>query len=122
MTEHVQVGELYLEYLKGDCQKTNKTLGEFCTKLPCSTPGLERVPRPMPDHEALPDLFYLPFDKTPTIFLTGSQREVGDYQPTAQAKKRFQNGTLVLDDAESIKKVCCRGKSFKNLEHLEYIQ
>ena len=94
MTEHVQVGELYLEYLKGDCQKANKTLCEFCTKLPCSTPGSERVPRPMPDHEALPDLCYLPFDKTPTISSTGSQREVGDYQPRAQAKNDFKMGHL----------------------------
>ena len=48
MTEHFQVGELYLEYLKGDCQKTNKTLCEFCTKPPCLAPGSERVARPMP--------------------------------------------------------------------------
>lgn len=127
MKEHVQVGELYLEYLKGDCENTKKTLCEFCTKFPPSVPGLERVPRPMPDQEALPELRYLAFDKTPTVTLSGSQREVDDYQPRAQVKKLFQDGTITLDDAESIGKF---SKTYaveetlirKYIEHLEYLK
>ena len=57
----------------------------------------------MPDHEALPDMCYLPFDKTPIVTSTGSQREVEDDQPRAQVKTWFQNGTLVLNNAESTK-------------------
>ena len=45
MEEHVQVGKLYLEYIKGDCQSTNKTLCGFRAKFPRTAPGLERVPR-----------------------------------------------------------------------------
>ena len=50
MQDHVEVGELYLEYVK--C--------EFCKQNPASISNVERVPRPMPDKEALPDLQYLP--------------------------------------------------------------
>lgn len=53
MEEQVQVEWLYLEYLTGDSHKTTKPLCEFHTKLSCSAPGLERVPRPMPDQNAL---------------------------------------------------------------------
>lgn len=44
----------------------------------------------MPDLISLPDLHYLPFDKTSTGTSTGSQREVDDYQPRAQAKNNFK--------------------------------
>jgi len=127
MEEYVQVEELFLEYIKGDCQNTNKTLCGFCAKFPCSAAGLERVPRPMPDHNALPELCYLPFDKTPTVTSSGSQRDVNDYQPRTQIKKKFEDGTLALDDAESIgmfSKTFAVEESLtrKYLEHLEYIR
>ena len=83
MEEHVQVGEPYLEYIKGDCQNKNNTLCGFCAKFPSSAPGLARVPSLMPDQKALPELCYLPFDKTPTVTSSGSQRDVDDYQPRA---------------------------------------
>ncbi len=108
------MGKLYLGHIKGDCQNTNKTLGGFCPKLLCSAPGLERVPRPMPDHKALPELCYLPFDKTPAVTSSGSHREIED-------------GTLALDDVESIgmfSKTFAVEESLtrKYLEHLEYIR
>jgi len=90
-------------YRKGGQQSTSKTLWEFCAKFPRSAPGLERVPRPIPDHESLPELCYLPFDETPTVTSSDSQQEADDYQPRAQAKKIFRNGTLAVDDSESIK-------------------
>lgn len=126
-TLEVQVGELYLEYIKGDCQNKNNTLCGFCAKFPSSAPGLARVPRPIPDQKALPELCYLPFDKTPTVTSSGSQRDVDDYQPRAQIKKKFEDGTLALDDAESIgmfSKTFAVEESLtrKYLEHLEYIR
>ena len=42
--DHVQVGKLYLEYIKSDCQNKNNTLCGFCAKFPSSAPGLARVP------------------------------------------------------------------------------
>lgn len=116
-----------MEYVKGDCQNTNKTLCGFCAKFPCSAAGLERVPRPMPDHNALPELCYLPFDKTPTVTSSGSQRDVDDYQPRVQIKNKFEDGIFALDDAESIgmfSKTFAVEESLtrKYLEHLEYIR
>ena len=64
----------------------------------------KRVPRPMPDESALPDLCYLPYDKTPTVKPNGSPQDVDDYQPRAKTRKKFEEGTLTLDDAESIAK------------------
>ena len=47
--QHVHVGELYLEYIKGDCQQNSGVLCEFCTKFPPSRDSLHRLPRPKPD-------------------------------------------------------------------------
>ena len=81
----------------------------------------------MPDRNALPELCYLPFDKTPNVTSSGSQRDVDDYQPRAQIKKKFEDGTFALDDAESIgmfSKTFAVEESLtrKYLEHLEYIR
>ena len=126
LQSHVQVGELYLEYLKEACQETSGTLCEFCTRFPRSIHDLKQVPRPMPDKEALPDLRYLAFDKTPTVSLKGSARKVDDFQPRAQIKKSFEEGTLALDNADSI---ATFSKTFaveeslvrKYLEHMDYL-
>ena len=56
--QHVHVGELYLKYIKGDCQQNSGVLCEFCTKVPPSRDSLHRVPRPRADEMALPDLKY----------------------------------------------------------------
>ena len=81
----------------------------------------------MPDQKVLPELCYLPTDKTPTITSSGSQWDADDYRPRAQMKKKFEDGTLALDDTESI---AMFSKTFaveeslsrKYLEHFEYIQ
>ena len=122
----MQVGDLYLEYLKEACQETSGTTCEFCTRFPRSIHDLKQVPRPMPDKEALPDLRYLAFDKTPTVSLKGSARKVDDFQPRAQIKKSFEEGTLALDNADSI---ATFSKTFaveeslvrKYLEHMDYL-
>jgi len=80
----------------------------------------------MPDHNALPELCYLPFDKTP-VTSSGSQWDVDDYQPRAQIKKTFEDGTFALDDAESVgmfSKTFAVEESVtrKYLEHLEHIR
>ena len=93
MEEHVQVGELYLEYIKGVKNKTKtKTTSPvgFVLNFPVQLQAWqELIPRPMPDQKALPELCYLPFDKTPTVTSSGSQRDVDDCQPRAQIKKKF---------------------------------
>mgnify|MGYP002804378268 CR=1 FL=1 len=38
--EHMEVGELYLEYIKENCLKSKGSMCEFCTKFPPSVEGL----------------------------------------------------------------------------------
>ena len=128
MQDHVEVGELYLEYVKCDGQQKNSENScEFCQLNPASCSKVERVPRPMPDKEALPDLQYLSCDKTPLNTLNGSPRQVDDFQPRAQIKKKYQDGTLSLDNNESIemfsKSLAVEERLIRNyLEHLEYLR
>lgn len=96
LKQHVQVGELYLEFLKGDCKQTSGKLCDFCTKYPSFREKLQRVPRPKPDLTALPELKYLPHDKTPNTTTDGHQRSVDDFQPRAQIKKHLDEGKLTL--------------------------
>ena len=88
--QHVHVGELYLEYIKGDCQQNSGVLCEFCTKFPPSRDSLHRVPRPKPDETALPNLKYLSFDDTPITSPEVHSREIDDYQPRAQIKRHVK--------------------------------
>ena len=81
----------------------------------------------MPHESALPDLCYLPYDKTPTVKPNGSPRDVDDYQPRAKTRKKFEEGTLTLDDAESIAKfsetyAVKETAVRKYLEHLDYLK
>ena len=43
----------------------------------------------MPDQESFPELCYLHFERPPTVTSSDSQQEVDDYQPRAQAKKKY---------------------------------
>ena len=76
----MQVGELYLEYLKGECKQTSGVMCDFCTEFPPSVKALGAVPRPKPDSVVLPELCYLPYDQTPTATSNGARREVDDYK------------------------------------------
>lgn len=103
MQDHVEEGQLYLEYVKSDVQQKNsRNSCEFCELNPVSLSKVERVPRLMPHTEALPDLQYLSCDQTPLNTLNGFPRRVDDFQPRAQIKKKYQDGTLSLDNNESI--------------------
>ena len=126
--QHVHVGELYLEYIKGDCQQNSGVLCEFCTKFPPFRDSLHRVPRAKPDETALPDLKYLSFDETPITSPEGHSREmIYDYQPTAQIKRHVKERKLTLEDSDSIAEF---SKTFavqelhvrKYLEHPQYLE
>ena len=59
--------------------------------------------------------------------LNGSPRQVDDFQPRAQIKKKYQDGTLLLDNNESIemfsKSLAVEERLIRNyLEHLEYLR
>ena len=63
LKQHMQVGELYLEYLKGECQQTSGVMCDFCSEFPRSVEALGPVPRPKPHGDVLAELCYLPYDQ-----------------------------------------------------------
>ena len=102
LKQHMQVGELYLEYVKGECKQRSGVMCDFCTEFSPSVEALGAAPRPKPDGEVLPELCHLPCDQTPTATSNCARREVDDYQPRVQIKKHVQPEVLTLDDEESV--------------------
>ena len=86
-TNHYNTGELFMEYLKKDCiNKTGKPC-DFCSKHNWVGPTQERIPQPVPDPPN-PFHYMKPFE-TPK-----DSRFPDDWQPRANIKKEFENGTL----------------------------
>lgn len=94
---HFEVGELYIEFLKGSCASSQETICDFCSKG-WSGPELERVPKPHPNYDRLLEFHYLHCDETPM-----SDRTVDDFQPRAQLKAEFAAGKLVHNDTDEVK-------------------
>ncbi|KAL0962590.1 hypothetical protein UPYG_G00342170 [Umbra pygmaea] len=93
---HFEIGELYMEFLKGSC-KGSGALCDFCTSNLLSGPPITRIPRPYPDHQQLPALKYCPYNKTPI-----DSRLPDDFQPRAQLKKAVERRDVQLDNPVSI--------------------
>ena len=88
---------------------------------------VQRVPRPKPDKTVLPELKYLPYDKTLNTTDEGHPREVDDFQPRAQIRKRVKNGTLSLSDGDKIasfsEDFAVEEEYVRNyLEHLQHLE
>ena len=69
----------------------------------------------------------MPYDKTLNTTDEGHPREVDDFQPRAQIKKRVKNGTLSLSDGDKIasfsKDFAVEEEHVRNyLEHLQYLE
>ena len=116
---HFEIGELYMEYLKGSCTDSGD-LCEWCSSHVWVGPQLLRVPKPYPDYSRLPSYHYLPGKDTPTN-VDGKKREVDDMQPRVQLKKLHKNGGDA-DIAEFCnkyigKEVCAK----KYLQHLDVL-
>ena len=83
------------------CQEKNGELCECCRPTDFVSPSSATpAPRPYPDYTKLPDFHYLPCTKTPT---TGGKLNLMIYQPRAQIKKMFQEGTLKAGGKIAIK-------------------
>jgi hypothetical protein len=78
---HYEIGELYMEYLKGDCVVKKGSLCSYCQQNPWRGPEMERVPRPMPDYSRLPEHHYLPVSTTLTVDENGDWRLPDDFNP-----------------------------------------
>lgn len=99
MDEHIERGELYLEYLMGGCTKDNDyPLCNYCETRcpPCKL--RKKSPKPYPDYSKIPNLKYLPLESTPT-----EDRTIDDYLPRANLKKMFIAQTISSTDERSIR-------------------
>ena len=97
---HYEYGELYMEYLKSDYVRLSQTklLCNFCKESEWISPVMQRIPRPLPDESRLPNFHYLSVFDTPA----GANRPPDEWQPRHNIKKQFEDGTLKLDNKESI--------------------
>ena len=99
-SSHYEYGELYMEYLRGDCGNTScdKTRCNYCMNSEWTGPVMTRIPRPCPDESRLPDYHYKDVFDTPT----DARRPPDDWQPRHHIKKKFAEGSLKLEDEEAI--------------------
>ena len=101
--KHYQQGELYLEFLKGDCSKasTDRQPCTECVESEWIGPPMGRIPRPVPDTAKLPNFKYKDVFDSYTDDGAGS-RLPDDWQPRHNIKREFEKGTLKLGDKEAI--------------------
>jgi len=116
---HFEMGELYMEYIRGACSKNG--LCEYCREHPWFGPVISRAPRPMPG----PSSDYLTYDDTPTQ-IDGKLRLPDDYQPRTQLKVSFASGEISSVEEDKVKEFAqeyCVAKSLvqSQLAHLEFL-
>lgn len=123
---HFQIGELYIEYLKGDCE-SKSDLCNFCQLW--NGPKCGHVPRPFPDREK-PGYHYLAARNTPLKNNEGENRPIDDFQPRAQLKHLFENNAISSADEDSVTEFSTKyivpenltRKYILHLEHLELLK
>ena len=94
---HYERGELYFEFLKGDCSRKGE-LCETCKENGWIGPdSLKRTPRPYPDVTQLPSYHYLSVGNIPV-----HNRAPDDFQPRAQLRKLFVEGNIKCGDNDKI--------------------
>ncbi len=124
---HVQTGELYTEFLKGSCKNTHGSLCQYCSENSWIGPTMNRIPRPIPDADALPEYRYKSVNNTPLTDSNGNERVPDDWQPRSNIKKLFEQKKLSIEDADAIKefsqKFIVDEKLVKSyLEHLSSLE
>ena len=106
--DHYQAGELYFEFLCGECRITTGQLCDSCTKCPSVSKGAEnnRIPRPAPDGSKLPDYHYLDVFMTPVKVDDGRWQVADDWQPRANFRQLFHAGAIALESRAMIFEFC----------------
>jgi len=119
---HYDRGELYMEYLKGDCRRKGELCGTCKENGWLGQESVKRTPRPYPDTSKHPSYHYLSIADTPV-----HDREPDDFQPRAQIRKLFVEGRIKCGDNEIIEqfaeKYIVKAEIVKEyLEHLTNIE
>lgn len=121
---HFQVGELYMEYIKGGCVKTLGKLCSYCEDTPWVGPHMERIPRPYPDYERLPAYHYKDVFDSPHETEDGNDRPPDDFNPRAALRKAFDKDELQDESLEEFcdKYIVEQKHAESYLEHLRYLK
>ena len=94
-------GELYFEFLEGDCSRTGE-LCETCKENGWMGPdSLKHTPRRYPDVTQLPSCHYLSVGNIPV-----HNRAPHDFQPRVQLCKLFVEGNIKCGDNDKIEAFC----------------
>ena len=86
-----QSGELYREFLKGDCKTKTGELCDWCKAHSFRGPPCGHVPRPYPAEEGKRH-YRLDVFQTPVCNTSGQPRAPDDFQPKANIKKLVKEG------------------------------
>ena len=94
-------GELYMEYLKKDCERSTGERCWYCVEHDWFSPVTGRIPQPMPDR---PGHFrHVNFNEN------GEPQQPDDLLPRANLKTLFNNGTTItIADQDKISEFCER--------------
>ena len=95
MEEHYDFGELYVEFIHGNCASKQGELCAHCVQKGWSRPPMnDPIPRPMPNEETLPNYHYKSVLDTPAKAEDGKPRKIDDFQPRANICSQFAEGKL----------------------------
>ena len=98
MQEHCENGEMYLEFLKGSCEREKSERCEHCLshEFCCST-DIKHILRSYPAVQR-PGFHYLAAKDTPTV-----GRSAEDFHPRVQLKAIFTKDNSYFDNPDNIK-------------------
>lgn len=121
---HYEKGELYMEYKRDTCLDKTGERCEFCEKHSWVGPKMDRVPRPEPDYDSLPDYHYKSVFDSSNKQPSGETRCPDDFQPRKNLKVEFANNNISVTDQESITRFSNKFIVKENLvqEYLEHLQ
>ena len=102
--DHVEIGELYMEYKKGSCEIYTQNKCDYSAKAPkiIQCPILP-VPRPYPDASRLPEYHYKNYKETPLVIEDGELRKPDNFQPRHQLRLLLEQGSISSDNKEELK-------------------
>ena len=122
---HYVIGELYMEYLRKDCERKTGKLCWFCKENDWVGPLTERIPQPIPDSDKPGHFKHV--KQCSSYDQDGNLREPDDFLPRANLKKKFKSSEISLADCEKIiefsSKFCVKEEYVvKYLQHLKNLE
>ena len=105
INQHYVIGELHMKFLKDRCSSKTDSRCDSCRR-DWIGPVFSGLPEPAPDYSRLPEYHYKSVFDTSMKEDNGTPRDVDDFLPRPNITKRIEEGSLKLEDEESINKFC----------------